>query len=75
MRAVVAQRPQLAVTTGSPEDSGCSAVLQGHSAPPPASGPLFAPTGDKPVPVSSRNSMFIKAAIPSLAGGANVAVP
>lgn len=64
------------MTAGSPEDSGCSAVLQGHGdPPPPASGSLFAPTGDKPVSVSSKNSMFIKAAIPSLAGSANVVVP
>lgn len=75
LRAAVAQRPSSAMTVGSPEDSGCSAVLQGHGDPPPTSGSLFTPTGDKPVSVSSRNSMFIKAAIPSLAGSASVLVP
>lgn len=63
------------MTAGNSEDRSCSAILQGHCDPPPASGSFFSPMGDKPVPVSSRNSMFIKAAIPSLAGGANVVVP
>lgn len=34
LRAAVGQRPSSAMTVGSPEDSGCSAVLQGHGDPP-----------------------------------------
>lgn len=71
LRAAVAQRPLSAMTAGNPEERQlqCTSARSLRS-------PLLlvAPSltqGGKLVPASSRNSMFIKAVIPSLAGSAN----
>lgn len=71
LRAVVAQRPLSAMTAGNPEERWLQCNSARSLRPPSFQWLPLLTQGGKPVPASSRNSMFIKAAIPSLAGHAN----